>query len=265
MARSRPVILLSFDVEEFDLPLEFGRSIEPARQLDIGREGTERMLTLLEHAKARATLFVTACFASAYPDLIRRAAGQGHEIASHGLVHTGWETAHLAESKRVIEAITGMPVEGFRRARLAPTDPGEVKSAGYAYNSSDNPTWVPGRYNHFLRPRRAHRLKTGDSAGLVQIPASVTPLVRWPLFWLSFKNAPLGITKAATRAVLGVDRYAALYYHPWELCDLREFGLPGHVAGLDGDRYTQRLREYLRWLGRLGEWGTYAEFARGVH
>lgn len=264
MSDARRAILLSFDVEEFDLPLEYGGQIDPTRQLDIGGEGTRTALDLLREQGSRCTLFVTARFAEAFPELIRRAVADGHEIASHGLVHTGWEDAHLAASRGVLERIAGRAVTGFRRARLAPTDPKAVAAAGYRYNSSDNPTWVPGRYNHLLHPRRAYRLKLSDGSELVEIPASVTPLVRWPLFWLAFKNVPLWMTRTATRAALAADGYVALYFHPWELCDLSGMGLPGYIAGLDGPRYRARLGAYMAWLSGRGEWWTYAELASKI-
>jgi hypothetical protein len=36
---SRPVILLTFDVEEFDMPLEYGQRIGEAEQMRVGHEG----------------------------------------------------------------------------------------------------------------------------------------------------------------------------------------------------------------------------------
>lgn len=256
---SSPLILLSFDAEEFDLPLEFGRTIEPARQMDVAREGLRRVLDLLAERRARATLFVTGAVARACPDLVREAAGAGHEIASHGMEHGRFEVAHLGESRGLLESISGAPVRGFRRARLAPTDPRAVAAAGYTYSASENPIWLPGRYNGFFAQRRAY--VAGD---LVHIPASATPLVRWPLFWLAFKNVPRWVTRAATATVLAADGYAALYFHPWELCDLREFRLPRGVAGLSGARYTRRLGDYIEWLARRGRFATYGELAEQV-
>ena len=66
----------------------------------------------------------------------------------------------------------------------------EIFLAGYTYNSSINPTYLPGRYNNFDKPRTYYK-----QDGVWQIPASVSPLIRFPLFWLSFHNLPLWIYK----------------------------------------------------------------------
>lgn len=262
IARAKPLALISFDVEEFDLPNEYGGRVPLHEQLRVGAEGWERTLDLLDEVGVRATLFITATIASAHPELLLRSA-QRHEIASHGWSHSSFEPQDLSKSREVLQKLSGQDVSGFRMARLAKVDQSLIAAAGYSYNSGENPTWIPGRYNNFFRPRHARIEETGRGE-LVQIPTAVTPLVRWPLFWLSFKNVPLGVTKVATRWCLSADRVAALYFHPWELCDLGAYRLPRLVAGLDGERYVARMREYFLWLAARADCTTYAEYAQRV-
>src|SRR5581483_5395453 len=47
----------------------------------------DRILELLAAAAARATFFTLGWIAERYPQLVRRIAGAGHEIASHGCEH----------------------------------------------------------------------------------------------------------------------------------------------------------------------------------
>ncbi len=250
----RPLAAISFDAEEFDLPGEFGTQITPGRQMEVGGEGMRLALTLLEDVPAKATFFTTAAFAEAHPELFRRAAAAGHEIASHSRVHTGFEDADLEVSRRSIEKIIGAPVRGFRRPRFAPTDPVKIAAAGYGYDSSINPIWLPGRYNGWKHPRRAF-----ETGGVVRIPVSATPVIRWPLFWLSFKNTPQWSTRVATRACLGGDGYVSLCFHPWELCELDDFELPRYVKRISGRSMQWRLLRYLRWLSRRATFVTYTE------
>ncbi len=219
-----------------------------------GGEGMRLALELLEDIPAVATFFTTAAFAEAHPDLIRRAVRAGHEIASHARVHTGFEDADLELSRKQIEAVAGVPVRGFRRPRFATTDPEKILAAGYTYDSSINPIWLPGRYNGWKYSRTAFDVK-----GLMRIPCAATPLIRWPLFWLSFKNTPQWATRVATRWILGHDGYAALCFHPWELCDLEGFDLPGYIKRIDGRSMHRRMLRYLRWLSRRSSLVTYAE------
>jgi peptidoglycan/xylan/chitin deacetylase (PgdA/CDA1 family) len=251
-------VLLSFDAEEFDLPLERGQRLSLDEQMAVGGEGLRRTLALLDEVgpRVRATFFCTAVFAERFPELIARAVSSGHEIASHGVVHgaADWRDEHLLESRQRLERVSGTPCVGFRRPRLAPTDPGLIAAAGYRYNSGENPTWLSGRYNNFFRPRRPHRVSPPTapaepaSPGLLNIPASVTPVIRWPLFWLSFKAAPLSLTRAASAWVLRADPALVLYFHPWELCDLSAYRVPAYVRACDGQRMRAKLAAYLRWL-----------------
>jgi Glycosyl transferase family 2/Polysaccharide deacetylase len=260
----RPLALMSFDAEEFDIPEEFGGTISPAAQLEVAAEGMRRAMEVLGEVPARATFFMTVRFAESAPDLVRLAVTLGHEVASHGLVHTGYQDAHLAESRERLEAIAGVPVRGFRPPRFAPADPLKIAEAGYTYSSSINPTWLPGRYNHFRSPRRAFErtFPSADTPGrqpLLEIPLSATPLVRFPLFWLAFKNTPQWLYRSATRWCLGADGYAALCFHPWELCDLSAYPLPRSIKRLDGRSMQSRLIRYLRWLSRRATFATCAE------
>jgi hypothetical protein len=256
----RPLTLVSFDCEEFDIPAEFGRPIAVAEQMRVGAEGMRRALDLLAQVPARATFFTTASFAREHPDLIRRAAAAGHEIASHGAQHSVFQTADLESSRRDLEAIAQGPIAGFRRPRFEATPAADILAAGYSYDASVNPVWLPGRYNGWHLPRRAFR-----DSGLLRIPVSATPLVRWPLFWLSFKNEPEWVARMATRAVLAADGYAALCFHPWELCDLRGSGLPWYIRRLHGRRFSERLLRHLRWLALRSTFATYSELASRAH
>ncbi|GAW88340.1 polysaccharide deacetylase [Flavobacterium psychrophilum] len=42
------MVLLSFDIEEFDMPFEYGKSISFEEQIAISIEGTTAILNLLE-------------------------------------------------------------------------------------------------------------------------------------------------------------------------------------------------------------------------
>jgi len=247
-------VLLSFDVEEFDIPGEYGQDLDAATQFTVSLHGLQAVLRLLERVQVRVTFFVTANFALQYPELIRDIA-QTHEIASHGFYHGSFRRDDLAESKRVLEEIAQAPVRGFRMARLQPVDDQDIHAAGYDYNSSLNPTWIPGRYNHLAKPRRfyyAHQV--------LNIPVSVTPVLRFPLFWLSFKNLPLRLYQMACQWTLQCDRYLVLYFHPWEFAAIQEFGLPRYICRHAGQPMLRRLERFLMGLKPQAVFITHAEF-----
>lgn len=252
------MILLSFDVEEFDLPMEYGKSLPFSEQLSISTQGTITILDLLKAVNIKATFFVTANYAINQPHIINRIVAEGHELASHGYYHSSFTNSHLLESKTTLEKLSGATVNGFRMARMMPVDLIQLKQSGYTYNSSLNPTWLPGRYNHFDKPRTWY-----IEEGTIQLPSSVSPLLRFPLFWLSFHNLPMPFLKWLSFKTYKKDKYLNIYFHPWEFTDLKlpAFGLPAYITKNSGDAFTARLHNFILSAQNKGmAFGTISQF-----
>src|SRR5689334_20191161 len=179
-----PLILLSFDVEEFDMPLEYGQKISMADQLKKGYEGLEVVAELMDKMGIRATYFTTANFAEHFPQIIR-SVSENNEIASHSFFHSRFSPEDLSRSRESLERITNKKISGFRMPRMQPVDVKKLAEAGYQYDSSLHPVWLPGRYNNLHLPRTPF-----VEDHIIRIPASVSTFFRIPLFWLSFKNLP---------------------------------------------------------------------------
>lgn len=253
--------LLSFDIEEFDLPEEYGASIDVSDKFEISRKGTEAILELLRSLGVKATFFVTGVFAQHYPELIHQMVNDNHEVASHGMDHSRFEIAHLKESKEVLENISGREVTGFRMARLATVDKQDIKDAGYTYESSLNPIWLPGHYCNLTSPL----LPFKEKCDLWQFPVSAVPLVRFPLFWLSFKNLPLFIYKPIAALAAKMTGYYNMYSHPWEYnaaAGEKRWNIPGFVVRHAGDEQLNRLRALILYLLRKGEFITFSEYLK---
>jgi peptidoglycan/xylan/chitin deacetylase (PgdA/CDA1 family) len=242
-------VLLSFDIEEFDMPLEYGKPISFQDQISVSTKGTKIILDILQENQISATFFSTVVFATNAKELIQRISQEGHELSSHGYFHSAFENKHLAESKFELEKLSGKSVTGFRMARMMPVDDGAIEAAGYKYNSSLNPVYLPGRYNNFFKSRTIFKT---DS--LVQLPASATPAIRIPLFWLSFHNFPLWLYKAACAQTINHDSYLNIYFHPWEFTDLTyaEYGLPKFVSKNSGDQMISRFKLWIQWMKKQG-------------
>lgn len=232
-----PKICISFDVEEFDLPLEYGIQISKEEQMEIGFRGLQAIQPILDIPGLRCTLFTTANFADHFPNEIK-ALSDKHEIASHTYYHSSFETRDLLSSRLRLEEITGKPVTGLRMPRMMDVPVEDILAAGYSYDSSIHPTWIPGRYNNFHLPRTEYLEK-----GLKRIPASVSPLFRIPLFWLAFKNFPLWFYELIAKWTFHTDGTLMLYFHPWEFTDISKFGLPKYITkGCEGKNLEKLLR-----------------------
>jgi peptidoglycan/xylan/chitin deacetylase (PgdA/CDA1 family) len=244
------MILLSFDIEEFDMPFEYGKTIAFEEQLAISTEGTLKILAILAKRGIKATFYCTANYALNKTDIINKIVSEGHEIASHGYYHSDFKPEHLKQSKDVLEQLSGQTVKGYRMARMMPVDEVEIFKAGYQYNSSINPTFLPGRYNNFSKPRTWFK-----QDGVLQLPSSVSPFIRFPLFWLSFHNLPMGILKWLSKITHRKDGYLSLYFHPWEFTDLHQpekFGFPGYVMKNTGVDFENRIDGFIEWAQQKG-------------
>jgi peptidoglycan/xylan/chitin deacetylase (PgdA/CDA1 family) len=201
---------------------------------------------MLNEKQIPATFFSTVVFASHEPDLIARIANEGHELASHGYFHSTFKNEDLLASRIELERLSNKNVKGFRMPRMMPVDDRELEKAGYRYNSSLNPIFLPGRYNNFLKPRTIFH----SPDGTVQVPASATPFIRFPLFWLSFHNLPIWLYQAACRWTMKSDGYVNIYFHPWEFMDLEnpKFGLPKFVSRNSGDKMIDRFFRLINWM-----------------
>ena len=256
------MVLLSFDIEEFDMPLEYKGEISFEEQLSISRKGLQNILSLLKKHNAKATFFSTVVFAENNKDLIEQLLEEGHELASHTWFHSKFETEDLKNSREKLAGLFNTEVTGLRMPRMMKVDEKEVEKAGYSYNSSVNPTFLPGRYNN-LKVSRTY-FKEGN---VWQIPASVSPNFRIPLFWLSFHNFPLSLYIKLAKDVLNKDHYLNVYFHPWEFADITDskFKLPGFTTKNTGKQMIKRFDEFLTYLNQKNfSFGTFQQFQKSI-
>ena len=247
-------ILLSLDVEEFDLPLEYDLPVPMERQLSLGKMGWDAVEPLINAADLRTTLFTTANFAVHYPGLVKKMA-ERHELASHAYYHGSFQPEDLESSRIKLEEIAGEKVLGLRMPRMRKVTMEAVKNAGYTYDSSLNPTWIPGRYNNLGLPRTLYL-----ENGIQRLPTSVSPHLRIPLFWLAFKNLPYSLFKLLAIQTLRKDGYLCLYFHPWEFMDLSVFKIPAYLKRPDGPVLQEKLNRLIRDLGKEGSFITIRDF-----
>jgi len=242
-------ILLTFDVEEFDLPLEFGQSITQEQIFEIPKQGLTDLLSLLDKYNIRATFFTTAKFAKKHPSLIKEIS-QKHEIACHGYEHSDSYIKDISKiqiAKAEIEKIIGKKVKGFRAPRFEIQDIYLLSGLGFSYDSSVHPTVIPGRYMNLFKKRKAHKINE-----IIEIPLSVLPIIRFPIFWLAFKNFPLFYSKAFTKINFLSNDYTMLIFHPWEFADLSQFNIPTYIKKKSGQDLLKMLEEYIIFCIRSG-------------
>lgn len=254
-------VLLTFDLEEFDIPNEYGSSLDWKEQIAVGRQGMQALTEVLDFHKIPVTIFTTAAYALDNREQLKLLS-EKHEIASHTFYHAHFNDEDLRTSKTSLEEITGKKIYGLRMPRMKPVSMHLVQKAGYEYDSSVNPTYIPGKYNNTNLPKRWYKEKE-----VYRFPCSVATVFRIPLFWLAFKNFPYSLYKKLASNTLQKNGYLNLYFHPWEFTDISKYRVPAYVKRHSGDKLLERLNRLIIDFKKEGRFETMHEFLenQGVH
>jgi polysaccharide deacetylase family protein (PEP-CTERM system associated) len=209
----------------------------------------EAILQLFDDAGVKGTFFTLGWVAERHPALMRRIAGQGHEIASHGWDHervfrlglTNF-AADIIRARKVIEDASGCAVTGYRAPSFSidartPWAFEVLAEQGYAYSSSVAPI-AHDHYGWREAPRFAFRPIAGSD--LIEIPVTTAQFAGRRLAAGGggfFRVLPYHFSRWAIRQVNREDeRPAVFYFHPWEID-------PGQPR-VEGAPMRSRLRHY---------------------
>ena len=225
---------LSFDVEEYFHVSAYSDRVRPEDWLSypsrVGRS-VEKILELLDQHGCRATFFSLGWIAENRPEVIRRIADCGHEIACHSFSHRrvfdmtqeGFrdDTRH---AKELLEDVSGTRVRGYRAPSFSITGDSQwafeiLAELGFAYDSSIFPVRHPN-YGMPTAPRSPFRVDTRYG-----------PIVEFPMATLAFgrTRAPFGggaylrlLPYRYTRWAIDYinrreNRPLCVYLHPWEI------------------------------------------------
>ena len=250
---TRPIVnAMSVDVEDYFQVSAFegvlSRGEWKHMELRVERN-VERILELFEEHDAKATFFTLGWLAERLPEMVRRIAEAGHEVASHGMEHhrvTSMDPATFRDDirrcKALLEDISGQEVLGYRapsysigRDNLWALD--ELAQGGFRYSSSIYPI----QHDHYGMPEAPRFAFSPRDNGLLEVPVTT--------FQLSGKTFPCGgggyfrlypyaLSRWAIRRVNGRDGQSTVFYfHPWEI--------DPDQPRIDGIGAKTRFRHYL--------------------
>ncbi len=189
-----------------------------------------RLLDLLARHDAGATFFVLGWVAERQPEMVRAIARAGHEVASHGWDHrrvtdqTPEEfRASVRRTKAALEALTGVPVLGFRAPSFSIVPGREwaldiLVEEGYRYDSSLFPIRRPG-YGYAAGRRDPHWLER-PSGRLAEVPPATWRIagVNLPAAGGAyFRLFPYGLVRVALKDCERRGVSGTFYIHPWEV------------------------------------------------
>ena len=191
-------------------------------------QNIERILSLLRDTGATATFFTLGWIAQRYPEMLKRIASDGHELASHGFSHRRASEqspeqflADIRLAKAVIEDVSGHHVRGYRAPSFSIGASNTwafdaIAEAGYHYSSSIYPI----RHDHYGMPD-APRFAYEVLPGLIEVPIATVRMLRVNLPAGGggyFRLLPYALSRwAIARINRNDNRPAMFYFHPWEL------------------------------------------------
>ncbi len=220
----------------------------------------DRCLGMFDDFRVKGTFFVLGVVARDHPEVVRRLAREGHEVASHGWDHR--RVTHLTpdafriqvrESRALLEDLTGSAVLGYRAPSFSIVPGREwaldiLVEEGYRYDSSLYPVRRPG-YGYPSASRHVDQV-TRPPGELILVPPATLKVLgqNLPAGGGGYlRQLPLTLTRRALAALAAEGEPGTLYFHPWEL-DPDQPRIPGpgwltrirHYRGLD--RMEARLR-----------------------
>jgi len=188
------------------------------------------LLEELARRKIRATFFVLGWLARREPDLVRRIADEGHEIASHSMHHRrvveltpGAFRASVRDSKALLEDLTGREVVGYRAPSFSILPGCEwafdiLLEEGYRYDSSLFPTSLHPDYG-YPSPPDPHWIERPAGA-LFEVPLATLRIagLRLPAAGGAYlRFFPRLLVSSALRQAAARGRPGTVYVHPWDL------------------------------------------------
>lgn len=230
------------DVEDYFQVSAFEKNIARSQWGDFPHhvvDNTERILDLLAEHEVKGTFFVLGWVADHYPQLVRRIADAGHELASHSYWHRlVYELTpeqfreDLRNSKRAIEDASGVAVDCYRAPSFSITRKSIwaleiLVEEGFACDSSVFPI-VHDRYGIPDAKTGIHQIQT-PSGPIWEFPPSVRRLAGMNLPVSGggyFRLYPYAFTANSFWRINHQQNEAFMFYvHPWEV-DVEQQRMP---------------------------------------
>jgi polysaccharide deacetylase family protein (PEP-CTERM system associated) len=192
---------------------------------------TDRLLAIFDETDVRATFFVLGWVAERFPDLVRRIAAAGHEIACHSYGHrlvydqTPREfRLDVRRAKSLLEDAAGTPVYGYRAPSYSVTPRSlwaldVLIEEGFRYDASIFPVHHD-RYGIPVSARHVYPIER-ECGTLWEAPASTVRCgpVNLPIAGGGyFRILPYAWTRRGIARVNAAERRPVIFYlHPWEI------------------------------------------------
>jgi polysaccharide deacetylase family protein (PEP-CTERM system associated) len=213
------IFLFSVDLEDVRLSVPGGEkyAARVPQMVDL-------YLAFLRKHNACCTFFIVGNQLEKYPDLIKKMAAQGHEIAFHTYSHTPLaELGPKGFEKEIIQfldaagALGITAIEGFRAPIFSLTEDTSwaypiLKKYGFTYSSSvlpaPNPLFGWKDFGH----------ETKNIGGIIEMPMTLHNIFPIPLAGgVYFRVIPFFLLKRSIKKVFASYKPLQSYFHPYDI------------------------------------------------
>ena len=222
---------MTIDVEDYFQVSAFEDKFNPKNWDSIDprvEKNTHRLLDLLAEHDGKATFFTLGWVAERFPELVKRISAEGHEVASHGMMHKRATDQSrdafandLGDAKKLLEDLTGHQVLGYRAPSFSFTNDNQwvydvLQEHGYKYSSSVYPVV----HDHYGIPD-APRFRYNTHTTIDEVPLSTLRMFgrNIPISGGGyFRLYPYVFTQYAINTFISKEKEPYIFYlHPWEI------------------------------------------------
>lgn len=211
-------LAITVDLEWWGRANLLSGAIEHHLDIEKDIQATEQLLELFKSKGVKATFFTVSQDFSG--EFLRKISKDGHEIAAHSKTHPLLYTLphnqllkELSESKKELEDMTGVSVEGFRAPSWSVTFEMKdrffdaLKQTGYRYDSS-----LCGFKTHLYGDARFPSTPFIEN-GVAEFPLPKIGPLKFPhVGGFYFRLTP----EVFLKSLICNGRPSFLYFHPWE-------------------------------------------------
>ncbi len=224
---------ITIDLEDYYQVTAFDHIIDKCNWENMEsrvQRNLEKILSILDEYKIKATFFALGWIAERHPILIRTIFNEGHEVASHGynhemINHLSKESfkEDITKTKKILEDITGNKVNGYRAPTFSINNSSFwalniLCQQGYSYDSSIFPI-IHDRYGMPHAKRFPHIIEL-NGYDIKEFPPSTIKILKWnfPIAGGGYLRLfPQNFIAWGIKRINQVEKQPAIIYlHPWE-------------------------------------------------
>ena len=195
--------------------------------------GIKIIENLLNKYEIKGIFFTTCDCIEKYPEIFRRLAKQGHEIALHGYRHVRFDelsreekTEQIKKAKTCFKKYLGFEPKSFRAPQhsIDKETLDILEKEGFEYDSSYTPLnllqliFFPEKprlwFEHFFSPRNPYKIKKN----LVELPPTSLLL---PFVSLPIRVLPLLFLKFFVKILGFTHKNVIFYCHSWDFIEVK--------------------------------------------